>query len=308
MKMKIYLLLAIAALAYACVDDYTESNPSYRLDAPAVRINSSDANQTVVTVPANQYQNNYQAFVKYGTPVTYTVSVVDAPGKAGAVTVTPSVPEFGSVTIDEASVAALQGQESGEFRFTFTPNPDLTPDEERSLNVVVTVSDTQLNKDGEAAPKTTTLTIPLTLVGGPCFSSGIAAGSYRVISASGNLDGGDTFTLDTLKKYYGTANVLVNIEQVHPGLYTIDEVTGGVWPLFYSGRANPALDVDLCDNVISGHEGSVSTGVGTAAQRNFTLNGTLNADGTITMTWSYEREDGNTPPDPAQGTYTLEPF
>src|SRR5688572_8683254 len=115
MRNTIYLMLVASALVFAaCVDDYTDSNDAPLMDAPTIRVSSAAANQTIVVVPENAYQNGYEAYLVYGQPVEYTVSVIDAPGKIGAVSVTASVPDFGSVTIDEASVAAIQGQESGE--------------------------------------------------------------------------------------------------------------------------------------------------------------------------------------------------
>ena len=84
-----------------------------------------------------------------------------------------------------------------------------------------------------------------------------------------------------------------------------NEITGGVWPAFYSGRANPALQVDLCGTTISGREGAVTAGAGSATARIFTIAGTQNGDGTITINWSYARVTGVTPANPAKGTYTL---
>jgi hypothetical protein len=301
-------IFIILVCVTACVDDYTESNDPGLLDAPALRLGASGTNEIVVSTPVNQYQNVQSAYVLYGTPATFTVSVIDAPGKVGAISVEPSVPEFGTVTIDEASVAALQGKENGSFNFTFTPNPDLTPDEERALNLVVTVSDVQTNADGEAAPKTTQVAIGTTLVDGPCLTTGIAEGLYMVTDATGTTDGGDAYTLDSLKLYGGVNNVFVEVSQERPGVYQIDEVTGGVWPAFYSGRANPALLVDVCGSTITGRPGSVTAGSEGGPLRTFTINGVINADNSITITWSYIREDAPTPADPAHGSYTMKPF
>lgn len=287
----------------ACVDDYTDYNPPHALDAPTLRVSASGSSQALVSVAANKYQSTYEAYVGLGTPTEFTVSVIDAPGKVGSVSVEPSVPEFGTVTIDEASVTALKGKEQGEFRFVYTPNPDLEEGDDRPLNLVVTVSDSQLNEEGESSAQTTTLTIP-TVIGTPCFSSTITPGNYIVTEASGNLDGGDTYALPDLVAT-AESNIVVSIEQDRPGVYTFDEVTAGIWPLFYSGRANPELQVDVCGNTITGREGHSTAGAGTAAARTFTLNGTVNEDGTIDMTWSYQRDDGATPANPAQGSYTL---
>jgi hypothetical protein len=288
----------------SCVDDFTDANPPAQLDAPTLRLSASGSNQKIETVPANAYQNTYVAYQTYDGPVEYTVSVIDAPGKVGAVSVVSSAPENGTLTMDDASVAGLLGQEQGSFKFTFTPSAALPDFADRPLNLVITVTDSQVSQDGEAAPKTTTLTLPTNLV--KCLNEEIEEGLYVVTDASGNLDGGDPITLDDLKVDGGVDEILVEVAMDRPGLYTIDEVTGGFWPVYYPGRVNPALQVDLCGTTISGHEGAVTAGEAPGPQRMFTIDGTLNGDGTVNITWSYERVDGiATPADPAKGTYTI---
>ena len=131
-------------------------------------------------------------------------------------------------------------------------------------------------------------------------------GLYVVTEASGNLDGGVPFTLDDLKADGGVDEIFVEVTMDRPGLYTVDEVTGGVWPVYYHGRANPALKVDLCGTTISGHEGDLTAGELPGPVRTFTIDGTLNGDGTVDITWSYERLMVlQRPPDPAKGTYTI---
>jgi hypothetical protein len=300
----ILYILGLLFVTTGCVDDYTDANPPAKLDAPTLRISASGSNQKIFTVPANPYQNTYTALVQYGGPVEFTVSVIDAPGLVGGVTVTPSVPDFGTVTIDDASVAALIGKEKGDFKFTFTPNAALPDMADRSLNLVVDVSDSQLNPDGEAGPKTTRLTMPTNLV--KCLNDQLETGLYVVTEASGNLDGGAAYTLDDLKTDGAVDEILVEVSMDRPGLYTIDEVSGGVWPVYYPGRANPALNADLCGNTLSGHEGDLTAGELPGPLRTFTIDGTINGDGTVDITWSYERTDGvATPADPARGTYTM---
>jgi hypothetical protein len=304
MKIRIIAILMLAGLLGACVDDYTEFNPPRRLDAPVLRVNSSSTGQVIVVTPVDRFSNANTAYVEYGTPIEFTISVIKAPGKFASVSVAPSVPDFGSVTIDEASVSSLVGKEVGQFKFTFTPNANLPDEADRALNLVVSVTDGQLDENGEPNPKTTTLTLPTNIVS--CISEGIPAGVYQVTAASGNLDGGAAYTLEDIEADAG-ADIFVTVSKVKPGRYTFNEVTGGIWPTYYGGRANPALRVDLCGADIVGHPGEVTAGAGTAAARTFTLSGELNGDGTIDMTWSYVRNDGATPANPAKGTYTLTP-
>ena len=300
-----YILLILLLLGItSCVDDYTDANPPAKLDAPTLRLSGNGSNQKIFTVPVNAYQNTYEAYVTYGGPVEFIVSVIDAPGKVGSVTVSPSVPDFGTVTIDDASVAALVGKETGDFKFTFTPNPALPDQADRELNLVVDLSDSQLNPNGEAEPKTTRLTLPISL--SKCLDEQLEEGLYVVTAASGNLDGGLAFTLDDLKADGGVDEILVEVSMDRPGLYTINEVTGGCWPVYYSGRANPELKVDLCGSAITGHEGALTAGTPPGPERTFTINGKLNSDGTVDIAWSYERTDPvPTPANPAKGTYTM---
>lgn len=283
----------------ACVDDYTEYNPPHALDAPFLRASTSGSNQILVSTPLNPYQNTLKSYIGLGTSVEFTVSVVDAPGKINTVSVAPSVPDFGSVTLNEASVTALKGKEQGEFRFTYTANPDLAEGDDRPLNIVITVTDSQEGSNKQ----TTTLTIAA-VVGSPCFSRALQTGNYLVTQASGNRDGGDPYTLDSLQLALHS-RVVVSIAEERPGVYTITEVTGGVWPVYYSGRAVPELQVDVCGNTITSRTGYATTSPGTAVARTFTINGTVNNDNTVDITWSYVRDDGATPIDPAKGSYKL---
>jgi hypothetical protein len=100
----------------------------------------------------------------YDEPVEITVSVIDAPGKINEVTASVSVPDYASVELDEPSVTALKGKETGSFTFTIVPNSDLDDKaQDRPFNLVITVADSQKDKDGEASPLITTMTIPVPL-------------------------------------------------------------------------------------------------------------------------------------------------
>ena len=301
-KILIYIL-GLVLFTGACVDDYTDANPTRQLDAPTLRFSGSGSAQKIETVPVNAYQSTYRAYATYSEPVEFTVAVIDAPGQVGAVTVVPSVAEFGTVTLNDATVTSLIGKEQGEFKFTFTPNPALPNVADRAMNLVVSVSDSQLNQEGEALPKTTTLTVPINLVA--CVSESIESGTYVVTEASGNRDGGEAYTLDDLKTDAEVEMITIDINKDRPGLYVFDEVTGGVWPVYYSGRANPEIGIDLCGSSLQGHEGNITAGEAPGPIRQFAVAGTLNANGTITVTWAYELINGTTPADPAKGSYTL---
>jgi hypothetical protein len=296
-------------LLISCVDDYTDANKPHQLDAPWIVLSAtSNPDLLVQTIPVNAFQNRQDAFVGYGSVAQFVLNVVSAPGRVSNVSVSVSIPEYGSIAIDEASVNSLKGQTSGNFSFSFTPNPLLAGTADRRFDLVITVSDSQLDtKSGESAPLTSIITVPTTISKSGCLNSAIVPMSYKVVEATGNLDGAVPFTLQDIEDDLG-APVLVTVTRVRPGRYTLNEITGGIWPAFYSGRANPALDINLCGTTISGHEGAVTAGAGTAAARLFTITGTLNNDGTITINWSYVRLSGSTPTNPAMGTYKLAPL
>jgi hypothetical protein len=311
------IILSVTFFFTGCVDDFTDSNPPDQLDAPFLRIETSDANAVVKPLPLNKYN----AFVTYGQPVTFTVTVVDAPGTIGAIDAASSIEEFGTVTVGN-DASALIGKKNGQFTVTFTPSSDLPDTDDRSLNLEVYVTDSQKDDKGEASPKTTTLTVPLT-IGSPCLSEGISAGTYVVTEASGNLDGGDTYDLSFLTENSASAfaanQIVVVITKDRPGVYTFSEVTGGVWPLtggapedpdngFNIFRSAPEASIDLCDKIITGRSENLVFGDDTEEgneEVEFTVDGTLNDDGTISIDWSYVRTDGNTPATPAMGSYKL---
>lgn len=293
--------MTVAVALGGCVDDYSDANPALRLDAPYLRITTpAGANNVLVTNAINAFQSEAEVFLTYEEPLVVTVTVVDAPGKIGDISVTSSIPEYGTVVLDEASVNAVKGRESGDFTFIFTPNPELEDESDRGFNIEVKVSDNQLDKNGSSSPKTTTLTVPVTL--GKCVSQSISTGFYLVTEVTAFEDGGDDITVESIQDNLGGRPV-VEIKQVRPGLYSISDVTGGVWPAYYPTRAQPTVQVDLCGNTITGQEGGV-----TVAPRTYTVDGTANEDGTVTIEWSYVRDDGLTPEDPAHGTFTMTPI
>lgn len=291
MKKLIRYCVVLALLAAtACVEEFSEYNAPRALDAPVLLVGGTGSNQVLIETVTNRYLKNLTGYVAYGGPVQYSVAVVRAAGKVASVSVAPSVPDFGTVTVNEASVNALVGTESGEFTFTFTPNPALVDGEDRAFNLVVSVADAQKTS------KVSTVSIPVTMAS--CLGQAIEAGTYTVTQASGNLDGGAAYTLASLEADNG-GPVKVSIAKVFPGRYRINEVTAGIWPLYYATRANPEVTLNLCGNTMEGKD----TVVG--GLREFTVNGNVNDDGSITIEWSYVRIVGATPANPAMGTYTL---
>jgi hypothetical protein len=331
MKKVIYTLLTVGMLfvAGACVDDYTDSNPPHLLDAPTLRLSGEGSSNLIFSTldGSNPYQKTYAAVVSQSGPSEFTVTVLDAPGKIGDISGSLSVPDFGEVVIDQASANALKGKETGTFKFTFEPS-DFGPNyDDGSANIVITVSDTQIDHKGEEASLSTSLTIPITLR--RCLSTGLATGRYNVIEASGVLDDGTSYDLDDINAAWedmgGTPPFGVTIARPAPGRYTFNDITGGVWRALYfdfdaevEGRNRPAVGLDLCGNSLSTHD-ELTTIQGTepeegeddpfdrASDRKFFADLTVNDDGTIDVEWWYEVVGEEDPSEsPAHGTYKLE--
>jgi len=305
MKRRIFYIAGVALAMGACtLPDVKTINPPALLDAPAFNITPTPSTTNGMAGGKTGYNGNTIgiSYLAYGSSTDFAIDVVDAPGKVSDVTSSISVPEYGTVAVDASSLASLKGQTTGSTKVTVVAEAD--PDGkglDRSCNLVFNVSDSQKDTESAGNPKTASITWPSVLV--RCAWDGLPVGDYQVTAASGNFDGGTAYDLSTIETDNG-GPIYVTIAMTRPGLYTMNEVTGGIWPIYYSTRANPALSVDGCPTQIYGHVGSVTTGAGTTSTRVFTLNGTVNNDGTITMTWSYTRTQG-TPASPAQGTYTL---
>jgi len=304
MKNRLLQIITLALLGGACtLPDVKKFNPPSLLDGPAYNITPTGDNQGMANGKVGYNGNAIGiSYLAYGSSTDFVIDVVDAPGKVSDVTSSISVPDYATVTVDATSLATLKGQTTGTTKVTVVTEAD--PDGkglDRSCNLVFNVSDSQKDTEANGNPKTATTTWPTVLV--KCAYGDLEAGTYQVTAAAGNLDGGTAYDLTTIEADNG-GHIYVVVTRTRPGLYVLNEVTGGIWPIYYSTRANPALSVDVCPSVISGRLGAVTTGAGTTSTRVFTLNGTVNSTTSISMTWSYTRTQG-TPASPAQGTYTL---
>jgi hypothetical protein len=299
MKNRLFHFIILILTGGACtLPDVTTQNPPRLLDSPAFNVTpSGDSQGTANGKLGYDGKTIGTTYIVYGSTVNFGIDVVDCPGKVGSVTSSISVPTYSTVTVDAAS---LVGQETGSAKVTVQAMtaPDAT-DTERSANLTFSVTDSQVSTDGNA-PKTTTVTWPVVLV--KCAGS-IAPGTYKVTAATGVLDGGTPYDLTKLETDHG-GPVTFAVTQTRPGIYTLNDATGGVWPTYYSTRALPTLGVNVCNTTVSGRPGQLTTGAGTTSTRVFVINGTVNGDKTVTVTWSYTRTQG-TPTNPANGTYTL---
>ena len=87
----------------------------------------------------------------------------------------------------------------------------------------------------------------------------------------------------------GTLNSQVTITEIETLTYRISDITGGLYSQIYGEEDNPAIFTDLCNDLTVFDQPDVVFG-------NDIFNGTgrVNPDGTITISWSNEREDSGT--------------
>jgi len=84
----------------------------------------------------------------------------------------------------------------------------------------------------------------------------------------------------------GTLNYQVSITEIEPLTYRISDITGGLYALEYGAEDNPAIFTDLCNELTVFDQPDVVFG-----SNRFNGTGRVNANGTITISWSNESEE-----------------
>src|SRR5690554_825965 len=87
----------------------------------------------------------------------------------------------------------------------------------------------------------------------------------------------------------GTLNSQVIITEIEPLTYRISDITGGLYSQIFREEDNPAIFTDLCNELTVFDQPDVVFG-----NDKFNGTGRVNPDGTITITWSNEKEDSGT--------------
>jgi hypothetical protein len=108
------------ALLSSCVDDYQDANPPRAFDSPFFVLNVD------------------QAAILSDQTTEITLSVVDAPGKIDSVGFALAEDQ-GTVTLDQASLDAAKGQETGSIKATYNPPQN----NEGTFSIQVTLFDGQ---------------------------------------------------------------------------------------------------------------------------------------------------------------------
>jgi len=146
-----------------------------------------------------------------------------------------------------------------------TPN-DLGPGDGWKFNFAIKMSDGRELKPGRGADSFS--------VNFTCESD--LAGTYDTVTDGGTGDGSG----GTASPFSGLA-YQVTITEVSAGVYEVSDITFGLYPVGYGDGENPAQFTDICNSITVTDQPDVVYGGDV-----FNGTGTVNGDGTITISWS----------------------
>jgi hypothetical protein len=251
MKSKFKYIASLLLIATSCmVDDYQDANPPHPLDGPAGFL-STEGKAIVDT----ETDGNSYTYVPIAMPGIFKIDLVDVPGLIDSVGITLS-DEEGEIT--EVNMAD-KGKETGSITVTYLA--DVVGTEDIAIDIF----------DGQQPRKSITFTPDrIKRVNATCFSSRPLVGFYETVTNGHDSETGLDYTnLESVVEFRINAGG-VN----HPGLYRLTDGSFGLYG--EQGFAANLINVNVCDNAV------------TNANEEFAgkFTGTLNADGTITITWS----------------------
>ena len=252
MNIKKFIQPLIILIAASCtVDDYTDANPPGQKDGPAGFLRTPAGKAIVDT----ETDGNTYTYVPINMPSVFNVDLVDVPGLIDSVGVALS-DEEGEIT--EISIPD-KGKETGSIQVTYIASAAGTED------ISIDIFDAQKPRKGATFNPDRIKRINAT-----CFSSRPLVGFYDTVTSG--------FDAETGQDYAGLESVVefrINAGGVnHPGLYRLTDGSFGLYP--EQGFAGNLINVTVCDNsIVDANEEFAGT-----------FSGTLNADGTITITWS----------------------
>ena len=262
----------ILLLLGSCVDDYQNANPPRALDGPYFSLSAAG---DVIETPADGN------FIGAGQTITFTLHVIDCPGGIDSVGVTIDEDGTGTAVVDQASLSAVLGKVQGEVLVNFTAVADVT--EEIDLVISITLYDGQQPIDWHGSTveyrKSSMEQYDVTLIS--CASTGLA-GEYNSVADGffGDGAGGPDAA-------YNDLQAEITITEIRPGLYEIDDMTFGLYPQLYGDDPAPG-QVNLCGNDITDRGDTDKYG------DPFTITGTLNANGTVNLSWQNTYGDRGT--------------
>lgn len=268
----IIFITSILIFISSCVDDYMDANPPRPKDGPWFTLNVQG---DVIETPANGN------FISTGQTITFTLLVVDCPGGIDSVGVSVNEDNMGNAVVDENSLSAVKGKSKGEVIVNFTTISNIQ--EETELVISITLYDGQqpIEWHGKTIDyrKSTTIPYEVTLI--TCTSTGLA-GTYNSVANGyfGDGAGGTDGSYDDLQSE-------ITLIEIRPGLFEIDDMTFGLYPILYDDDPAPG-QVDFCGTEISDRGDTDKYG------DPFTITGTLNGDGTVNLSWNNTYGDRGT--------------
>jgi hypothetical protein len=252
------IFFALSLVITACtVDDYTDANPPHAKDGPAGFL--AVGGDAIVDTESNG--TTYTFVPVYGNAI-FNIDIVDAPGIIDSVGAELSK----GLGITSINLAA-EGKSKGLVQVTYTAG-------ELFSSGSSTVGNEDLDIeifDAQSPRKSLPVAIDrIKTVNATCFASRPLVGFYNTVTSGFDSETGEDYTdLEAVVEFRINAGG-VN----HPGLYRLTDGSFGLYP--EQGFAGNFINVTVCDNAI------------TNADEEFAglFSGTLNEDGTITITWS----------------------
>lgn len=269
MKNFMLLLVVMSLITTGCVDDFKDARPDVPLDAPAIF-------DTVGTgISSTDRNGDTFIYVTNGGEGTIVLTSPDSPGLLGDVSVTLSnsvqPTDIGATRVDAFST--VEGQSAGTFNVVYEA-PTLGAGETAEESISIVVSDSQ------TPPKSVTVAREMKTVGdATCFASRPLVGFYTAVTSGIDGTDGSAFTDLTVT---GQEIYLLVSQGNHPGFVRITDGSFGLYGV--QGFAGNFVNITVCDNAITDMNEEFA-GMTT---------GTLNEDGTITITWANTFGDSGT--------------
>ncbi len=259
---KIYILgLVVLTIVSCTVDDYTDALAPRPLNAPAGFPDDPVVDYASGSVIETDTNDDMWIYMESGGSVVFNIEVIAAPGMMDSVSVSLSnsvQPEdLGTVT----NVTFPDGQESGTISVTYVAG-NVPGDEDISITVW----------DAQEPRKSQTYASYLTMRINECHANNNLLGDYATVSNGFDGVAGADYTdlRDTVSVYLRGDN--------HPGYVRFSDGSFGLYTV--QGYSGDFINVEICDGDVLG--ASESGGVAS----DFTYSGTLNADGSMNITWS----------------------
>lgn len=245
--------MAVVIASAACtVDDYQDANPLRPKDGPAGFL-KTPGGEAIVDTETNGDKFTY---IPINKTSIFRADMVDVPGLIDSVGV--------RLAANKGSVTSIgldaKGSATGLVTVTYT-----APGTATTEDVTINIFDAQ-------QPRKSVSLVPsrVKVINTNCFASRPLVGFYKTVTS-----GFDSETGTNYSNLEAEVEFRINAGGVnHPGRYRLTDGSFGLYPL--QGFANNFINVVFCgNNVLDADEEFAGK-----------FTGTLNIDGTISITWS----------------------